>query len=251
MKYGKYSEQIQFMINSALIGYRIVKNNRHLRVMDKGKFDIVTNLDLEIEAQIIKKLKKEFPDILIVSEEFYSREDFPEKCFVIDPIDGTKNFYHSMPFWGIQMAYIENGSPVASVLYCPELNIDIVAGDDIGVFVNDKRVKYERKDVEHSLILIDGPKEHRWHIVPELDQYVQGIRIIGSTCVGFSFAVSGKTEGYIYMCRHPWDLLPGLCAARNSGLYVYDHNETMALVANSPELLEIMKKSVLGRLAKV
>ncbi len=250
MKYGKYAEQIQFMVNSALMGYRIVKNNRHLRVMDKGKFDVVTNLDLEIEAMILKKLKKDFPDIPIVSEEFNSSDNFPPKCFVIDPIDGTKNFYHSLPFWGIQMAYVENGSPVASVMYCPELNIDVVAGDDIGVFVNDKRVFYERKDLEHSLIMMDGPKAHRWHIIPELDEYVQGIRIIGSTCVGFSLAVSGKTEGYIYMCRHPWDLLPGLCAAKNSGLYVYDHNEQMCLVANSPELLELMKKTVLNRLAK-
>lgn len=250
MKYGKYTEQIQFMINSALLGYRVVKNNRHLRVMDKGKFDVVTNVDFEVEALILKKLKKEFPDIPALSEEFNSTGELPQTCFVIDPIDGTKNFYHGLPFWGIQMAYVQNGSPVASVLYCPELNIDVVAGDDIGVFVNDRHVSYERKDVEHSLIMLDCPRTHRWQIIPRLDEHVQAIRIIGSTCVGFSLAISGKTEGYIYICQRPWDLLPGLCAAKNSGLYVYDHNERMALVANSPQLLDLMKKVVLDCLAK-
>lgn len=251
MKYGKYSEQIHFMIDSVTLGYKVVKSNRHLRVMDKGKFDVVTNVDLEIEALIIKNLKKTFPDIPVISEEFNGKDSFPPKCFVIDPIDGTKNFYHGLPFWGIQMAYVENGSPVASVLYCPELNLDVVAGDDIGVYVNNKRVSYERKDVEHSLIMLDTPRVHRWHLIPKLDEHVQAIRIIGSTCVGFSLVMSGKIEGYIYICPHPWDLLPGLCAAKNSGLYVYDHNERMALVANSPQLLELMKKTVLERLAEV
>ena len=250
MKYGKYNEQINFMIESVLLGERVVKNNRHLRVMDKGKFDIVTNVDLEIETLILKRLKKVFPDIPIISEEFNDFEEVPEKCFVIDPVDGTKNFYHRLPTWGIQMAYVENGSPVASVLYCPELGIDVVAGDDIGVYVNDKRVSYERKDLEHSMVVLDGPKRHRWNVMQRLDQEVQCIRMLGSTCVGFSLVASGKIEGYVYMCKHTWDLLPGLCAARNAGLYVYDHNQRMAIVANSPQLLEFMKKTVLEEIAK-
>ncbi len=250
MKYGKYNDKINFMIESVLMGYRIVKNNRYLRVMDKGKFDVVTNVDLMVENLILKRLKKEFPKIPFVSEEFSHTEEVPDNCFVIDPIDGTKNFYHGLPLWGLQMAYLENGAPVASVLYCPELGIDVVSADDIGVFVNDKRVSYERKDIAHSLIMLDGPKKYRWNVIKNLDEQVLGIRVIGSTCVGFSLVASGKIEGYIYMCRHPWDLLPGLCAVKNSGLYVYDHNQRMAIVANSPELLEFMKKTVLDEIAK-
>ncbi len=250
MKYGKYNDQINFMIESVLLGHRVVKNNRHLRVMDKGKFDIVTNVDLEIETLILKRVKKLFPDVPVVSEEFCPSEEIPDCCFVIDPVDGTKNFYHGLPLWGMQMAYLENGAPVASVIYCPELGLDIVAGADIGVFVNDKRVSYERKDVEHSLIMLDGPKRHRWNVIKELDEVVQGVRVVGSTSVGFSLVVSGKVEGYVYMCKHPWDLLPGLCCAKNAGLYVYDHNQRMGLIANSPELLEVMKKSVLSAIAK-
>lgn len=250
MKYGKYSEQINFMIESVLLGQRVVKNNRHLRVMDKGKFDVVTNVDLEIETLIIKKAKKLFPNVLIVSEEFNNSEVIPDNCFVIDPIDGTKNFYHGLPLWGIQMAYIENGAPVASVLYCPELGLDVVSGEDIGTYVNDKRVSYERKNLEHCMVVLDGPKRHRWYIVPQFDAELQGVRMLGSTSVGFSLVVSGRIEGYVYMCKHPWDLLPGLCAAKNSGLYVYDHNQRMAIVANSPQLLEFMKKIVLEQIAK-
>lgn len=250
MNYGKYSEQIHFMIESVLAGHRIVKNNRHLRVMDKGKCDIVTNIDLEVEALILKRAQKLFPSVAIVSEEFNPSEEIPDKCFVIDPVDGTKNFSHGLPLWGIQMAYIEDGAPVASVLYCPELGIDIVSGADIGTYVNDKRVSYERKDIEHSMVLLDGPRRHRWHVVSQMDSEVQCIRMLGSTCVGFSMVTSGKVEGYVYMCKHPWDLLPGLCAAQNAGLYVYDHNQRMAIVANSPKLLEFMKKIVLEQVAK-
>ncbi|MBO5103284.1 MAG: inositol monophosphatase [Clostridia bacterium] len=249
MKYGKYSQHINFMIKAVKIGEKIVNQNKFLRVIDKGEFDIVTNVDLEIEQAIIRDLGKIFPDIPIISEESCNGA-LASTCFVIDPVDGTKNFYHGTPIWGIQMAYIENGEPVASVLYCPEINLQVVAGAGIGAYSNGKKMYYEPKNLDHSMVCIDGPQCHRWNLSAFLDNQIQAIRILGSTCVGFAMVVSGQIDGYIYMCDHPWDLLPGLGACKNAGLYVYDNNKSMAIVANSARLLEFMKASVLEQLKK-
>lgn len=250
MKFGKYSKYINFMQKAVTMGAKIVKQTKTLRLIDKGEFDIVTNVDLEIERSILKLAKKLIPKIPIISEESCANNCLPKTCFVIDPVDGTKNFSHGLPLWGIQMAYLEDGEAVASVLYCPEIKVKVMSAKGYGTYTNGKQMLLEPKNLDHSLVYVDGPQNLRWRVAEFLDRRVQGVRLVGSTCVGFSMVSSGMLDGYIYMCNHPWDLLPGLCASRNSGLYVFDNDGKMAIVANSPRLLEFLKTVVLEHMKK-
>lgn len=250
MKFGKYSKYVCFMERAVNLGAGIVKKNKTLRLIDKGEFDIVTNVDLEIENAVVKLAKKLMPNIDVVSEESCGGKPMPNTCFVIDPVDGTKNFSHGLPFWGIQMAYIEEGEAVASVLYCPEINLKVMSAKNFGTYTNRKRTLIEPKNLDHSIVCVDGPQNYRWKVADFLEKQVQGVRLVGSTCVGFSMVAGGLLDGYIYMCNHPWDLLPGLCACKNSGLYVFDNDNKMAIVANSPRLLEYLKTVVLEQMKK-
>ena len=54
MKFGKYSKYVNFMQKAVTMGAKIVKQTKTLRLIDKGEFDIVTNVDLEIERSILK-----------------------------------------------------------------------------------------------------------------------------------------------------------------------------------------------------
>ena len=244
----KYRKHVLFMEKCVDIGAKIVKKNELLRIIDKGDSDVVTNVDLEIETKLIKKVKATFPRLKIVSEESNRGKELPENCFVIDPIDGTKNFCHTSPLWGLQMAYLEKGIPVASVLYCPELGIKVSSSNNSGTRVNSSTSIIDPKNLEHCMVVVDGPKAHRWRVASMLDNTLQGVRLLGSTCVGFSLVISGKIDGYVYMCKHPWDLLPGLCACKNAGLFVYDRKQTMAIVANSSRLLNYLKTVILEEL---
>ena len=250
MKFGKYSKYVNFMNKAVNLGVSIVKKNKTLRLIDKGEFDIVTNVDLAIENAVVKLAKKLMPNIEAVSEESCGNNPLPKNCFVIDPVDGTKNFSHKLPFWGIQMAYIEDGEAVASVLYCPEIKLKVMSAKNFGTYTNKERTLIEPKNLDHSIVCLDGPQNYGWKVADLLEKYVQGVRLVGSTCVGFSMVAGGLLDGYIYMCNHPWDLLPGLCACRNSGLYVFDNDNKMAIVANSPRLLDFLKTVVLEQMKK-
>ena len=98
---------LRFLIETVKEAYIQIKDIEK-EVSIKGTRDFVTNCDLLVEKYIIGKMKKEFPDIEILSEEFNFDKEKTKRYFVIDPIDGTINFASGLDIWGLQVAYFEN-----------------------------------------------------------------------------------------------------------------------------------------------
>ena len=97
--------------------------------------DLVTSFDYEVERFLIDRIEKEYPGYSIISEEFNTDKKLTDNCFTIDPIDGTVNFAHGNPLWGIQVCAVESGKPCASVIYLPRLN-EFYHANEIGSFLN-------------------------------------------------------------------------------------------------------------------
>ena len=117
-----------------------------------GESDFVTNLDLEIETFLIDKLKKEYPDFDIVSEEFNNNNEVTENCFIIDPIDGTINFANNLPLWGIQIACVKNGETIASVINFPKIN-EFYYADKTGAYLNDNKITINEVPEKYKLLV--------------------------------------------------------------------------------------------------
>ena len=119
---GCMSKQIlEFLIETSKKAYEQIKDIKK-EVSIKGSRDFLTNCDLLVEKYIIGEMRKKYPDVEIISEEFNFDKKKTKQFFVIDPIDGTINFASGLDMWGIQSAFIENEKIIASCLYFPKLN---------------------------------------------------------------------------------------------------------------------------------
>lgn len=108
---------------------------RGIDVVAKGDGSPVTEADARAEALIIERLSKAWPDIPVVAEELVCNEGCPEgvgeRFFLVDPLDGTKEFIKGTPDYTVNIALIEYGRPVAGVVMAP--GRDAIYSGDVGV----------------------------------------------------------------------------------------------------------------------
>jgi len=88
----------------------------------KSAVDLVTEYDVKVELFLKEKLSATFPDHTLVGEETNEGNMHPEKAIYIDPIDGTTNYVHGIPFCAISIGIWEGGKAVAGVVYNPVLD---------------------------------------------------------------------------------------------------------------------------------
>lgn len=105
-----------------------------LRVDTKPDLTPVTDADEAVEADLRAELSRERPDDAVLGEEYGGTAAFTGRQWVIDPIDGTKNFVRGVPVWATLIALLEDGVPVVGVVSAPALNRRWWAGHGLGAF---------------------------------------------------------------------------------------------------------------------
>ncbi len=203
---------------------------------DKG--DLVTNFDFEIEKFIISQIKTHYPNFDIVSEEFNSLKTVSQNCFVIDPIDGTVNFAHGIPLWGIQVACIKDGETCCSVIFLPKLK-ELYYADSFGAFCNNKQIHVKTRPISQAIFAIDG--HNRAPSIVRMQNAKRNFRITGVSCVNYAWTAKGIYSGVIYKLNHCWDYIPGEYLVKQAGGIISDlDNEHIA--ACDKECFDILKK---------
>ena len=202
---------------------------------DKG--DLVTTADLGVEKYIIKEFKKKFPNFDIISEEFNPNKNLTENCLIIDPIDGTINFAHGLPLWGIQVALRMKGEMVASVLYFPRLR-EMYHADESGAFLNGKRIHVSNTPRDKALYLVEGGE--KFAALTDLNvSNSRHWRYFCACCINHAWVAAGRLGGAILRKDNPWDYLPGQYLVQQAGGVVMN-DDGAHVVANSKEMAEIL-----------
>ena len=213
--------------------------NSKMQIRAKGsEGDLVTNFDYAIEKFLIGKIKKKFPDFDIVSEEFNSDNKASQNCFIIDPIDGTINFAHKLPFWGIQVACQKDGEMISAVIYIPELKRMYYA-DEKGAFLNGKKIKVSSLPLKNSLYAVEG--KDRKLVIDKMVKYENNLRIIYSCALYYPFIAEGLLGGMLFRKDTPWDYAPGMYIVKQAGGYVYSKG-SVHIAGNTKEMLNKLKK---------
>jgi histidinol-phosphatase len=107
-----------------------------LRVDTKPDLTPVTDADQGVESMIRDVLSNERPDDVILGEEFGGTAVFAGRQWVVDPIDGTKNFVRGVPVWATLIALLDDGVPVVGVVSAPALHRRWWAGRGEGAFTS-------------------------------------------------------------------------------------------------------------------
>ena len=200
-------------------------------ISDKGTNDIVTNVDLEAEKFISTRLKEAFPDHGIYGEE--EAGDDPEKgwVWVIDPVDGTRNYASGIPFFSLVIALAKDGEVIVGVNYDP-LNKEMFhAAYGMGAYLNEERIEVSTKGtLDRAMVGIDiayssdSGTEDTFQTARKLWNRIGTVRLLGSSALGISYVAAGRTDLYFHHRLQPYDQAAGLLLVEEAGGIITDRS---------------------------
>ena len=160
-----------------------------------------------------------------------------QRCWVIDPIDGTKNYSQGIPIWCTTVALCFDGEPVVGVTYDAMRNECFSAVRGEGAWLGDTRVQAsERGDVASSVIGVDLGYDDalgaaQIALIARIFPRVQTVRILGSAALGIAYAASGRLDAFTHMNVYPWDIAAGILLVREAGGVITDRSGGPATIA--------------------
>lgn len=180
--------------------------------------DFLTEVDLFVQSSFVKKIKKIFPEDLIIGEEAdFSNyeEDYQGRAWVIDPIDGTANFVRSFfPAFAVAIAFVEKKELVCSGVLVPMTGDVFIAEKGKGAWQNGRKIEVsDKKDLNESCVQIDfGRKSSRKDRIPFFISPIISfgqVRCIGSAILSLVQVAMGVADAYVHSSLQPWDFLAG------------------------------------------
>lgn len=223
----------------------------------KGRVDLVTDTDLAVERFLAERLPPLTPGAVLLAEESAESAAVPDRCWIIDPVDGTTNFVHGWPLTGICIAYCEAGEPVVGVVSLPVLGECYYASKDGGAYRNGIPLRVAEADrLENAMVSTGFPYDAAERLDELLPAFgavqarAQGLRITGSSAVDLAWLADGRLDAYFETGVMPWDVAAGVCVLREAGGVAarYDGSpftleDRRILAANGallPELVEVL-----------
>jgi histidinol-phosphatase len=169
----------------------------------------VTQADREAEKAIVEILSRAFPSHGILGEELGARGD-AEVRWIVDPIDGTRNFVRHVPIWATLIALEERGEITAGVIHVPPTGEMYTARRGRGAFLNGERLDVSTCAVMGEAFLVHGglgliKHAGRWDGFMRLVDATERQRGFGDY-MGYTVVAGGKGEIYLEVDLKPWDL---------------------------------------------
>lgn len=237
---------------AALEAGKILKNRFGLknRVEVKGRRNLVTEADFLSEKRVIEILKDEFPEFGVLSEEAGGSQSEREYAWIIDPLDGTNNYYFGIPFFCVNIALARRGEIIVGITYDPMRGEIFHSIKGKGAYLGRKRIAVSRIDrlfdssAGVDLGYVPERSREMLSLATELWAQVHCIRLMGSSCLGMAYVSCGRLGLYFHKYIYPWDIASGLLLVSEAGGRVvnftgadattYDHE----IIAGSPGLLK-------------
>jgi myo-inositol-1(or 4)-monophosphatase len=201
-----------------------------IRVDYKGEINPVTEMDHRAEAFLLDGIRGRFPGHHIITEEsgvIAGDGQVDQPCWYIDPLDGTVNYAHGVPFFAVSVAYAENGLVQLGVIYVPMMDECFSAARGQGAWCNGQSLKVSTiPDLGHSLLVTGFPYDIRTTAHSNLNYFshltslTQGVRRIGSAAIDLCYVAAGRFDGYWELQLSPWDVAAGGLIAQEAGAIV-------------------------------
>lgn len=225
--------------------------NRAKTVETKSSaIDIVTSYDKEAEALIIERLRAAFPDHGFLAEEGeYRKEAEGEYVWYIDPIDGTNNFAHGIPFFAISMALYRGREPVFGLVHDAARDEVFHATVGQGAYLLTGSGNKERLAVSgaerlvESLVASGFPYDRHTSEQDNVVQFAaflkraQGFRRMGAAALDLAYVAAGRLDGYWEYKLNSWDVAAGVLLVREAGGTVTDIDGRPFRLTRGPELV--------------
>jgi myo-inositol-1(or 4)-monophosphatase len=202
---------------------------KNIQVDYKGEIDLVTEIDRHSEEFILGEISRQFPSHSVMAEETGGIDGSDEHLWIVDPLDGTVNYAHGVPFFSVAIAYAYRGELILGAVYDPMRDEMFLAEKGRGAWLNGRLLKVkEVPDLSHSLLVTGFPYDVRTTSNNNLDNYArfalnsQGVRRLGSAALDLCYVGAGRFDGYWELSLRAWDLSAGGLVAMEAGARVTD-----------------------------
>jgi myo-inositol-1(or 4)-monophosphatase len=181
----------------------------------KSDGHIVTAADREAET-ICREVLTERSDAAILGEEFGGDIDDSDTHWIVDPIDGTKNFSRQQPLYGTAVALVEGETPTVGCFYMPDLDYLFYAVEGQGAYRDETRIEVgSHTAVETAYYTISGIGRTKLH--PHVATLNRWIQQTGCALVSESWIASGWVDVGVFGAFAPWDVATGVVLVREAG----------------------------------
>ncbi|MCY9667078.1 inositol monophosphatase [Paenibacillus alginolyticus] len=208
--------------------------NMPLQIQEKkNQSDLVTEVDVRSEQLLRDRIIRDYPDHWILSEETDGGREESHRAlqqptagygWIIDPIDGTINFIHSIAHFAISIGIVRNGVPICGVVYNPVTN-DLYSGrKQGGAFLNGQTIQVGKEQELAQALLATGFQAIDWKpnsvVVGQIGRMtgrVRSVRIMGAASLDLCLVASGRLTGFWHDGLYPWDVAAGIVILQEAG----------------------------------
>jgi len=215
-------ELVKVANNAALKAGTYLRDNKNLDkeiYLEKGR-DIKLEIDRNSEKIIYEELKG--TKISFLGEEFgLKKESEDGLLWVVDPLDGTSNYFRGIDQCCVSIALMQNESPLLGVIYNFNSNDVYYASKGNGAYLNDIKIKVSSISDKSSASLTTGfpaseKTKNTLDFLGDLSKWKK-IRMFGSAALSCAYVASGKCDVYLEKGIYLWDIAAGICLVEEAG----------------------------------
>ncbi len=229
-----------------------------VKISEKKPNDFVTETDQRVEQEIIAIIHRAYPSHSILGEESGEQKGDSDYQWVIDPIDGTRNFIHGFPYFAVSIAVLHKNKIEHGVIYDPIHQELFTASRGKGAYLNQRRIRVgQRKRLEECLIGTGFAYRHTdkdsplpSHILQSILPICGDIRRAGAATLDLAYVACGRLDGFWEMGLKLWDIAAGILLIKEAGGVVSDlygsedYLKTGHVVASNPMIIRQILKTI-------
>ncbi len=224
--------------------------------------NLVSFVDKTAEKMIIEKLRPLIPHVAFLAEEDSVHNTEAEYRWVIDPLDGTTNFIHQLPFYAISIALEEKGEITMGVILEVKSGDLFYAWKQGGAYLNGKIITVSTSTELSECLVATGFPYYNYN---SLDAYLRcfrsfmlttrGLRRIGSAALDMAYVACGRFDFFFEYSLQKWDIAAGIVIVKEAGGIITDltgtnqYYENGCILASNPgvfaKALEVIKPEFL------
>jgi myo-inositol-1(or 4)-monophosphatase len=219
------THRLEFTVEVALGAGRILRDgyDQQKTISLKGRRDLLTEFDLRSEEFIVRRIQERYPTDGILAEEGGEISGEGGR-WVIDPLDGTTNFAHGIPFFVVSIAYTVGTETLLGVILDPMRDECFRATRGNGVWLEHHHLHVSpTKSVENSILATGFPHDIEHNPNNNLTRYslasmqARAVRRLGSAALHLAYVAAGRLDGYWEMDLHHWDWAAGILMVQEAG----------------------------------
>jgi myo-inositol-1(or 4)-monophosphatase len=196
----------------------------------KGESNLVTEVDTACEELIVRLIRDSYPNHDVLAEESEYIPVNSSHKWIIDPLDGTTNYAHGLPWFGVSIALEIDTEVQTGVIYHPMMNELFTAMKGKGAFLNGRRIQVSRRAPLKNCLLATGfPYDRTWNNENNFANFEKmqiasrAVRRAGAASLDLAYVAAGRYDGYWECKLKPWDVAAGMLLVEEAEGKVTDY----------------------------